>query len=159
MREYLYYQHHQTFFPWSTGGAYVYPLYQVGPYTLIIGVECEFPAVKRKQIALFDTGAELSVAGSELYQLFAEEQVMLAPPVGKTNLHTRLGTFEGNLYRIEVSLTAEWGEALTLEGTFLFCPEWTGPTVLGFHGFLERLRFAMDPNYERVGCIYFAVAD
>jgi len=58
-----------------------------------------------------------------------------------------------------VELTAHWGEPLTVEGTFLFCEHWNGPTVLGLQGFLEQIRFAIDPNYERVGCIYFAAAD
>mgnify|MGYP003555741107 CR=1 FL=1 len=156
---YLYHKNHQTCSYWSTGGAYIYPLHQVGPYKLIIGIECEFSALKRKQIARFDTGAELSIVSDEIYQMFAEEHAKLDSPVGKTRIHTRLGTFEGNLYRVVVSLSAEWGEPLTIEGTFLFCQEWTGPTVLGFHGFLERIRFAIDPNYEQTGCIYFAAAD
>ncbi len=46
-----------------------------------------------------------------------------------------------------------------VEGTFLFCEHWNGPTVLGLQGFLERIRFAIDPNYDQVGCIYFAAAD
>ncbi len=34
------------------------------------------------------------------------------------------------------------------ESTFLFCEDWQGAIVLGFHEFLERIRFVVDPNYE-----------
>jgi hypothetical protein len=148
----LFYQHNQTFSPWSTGGAYVHFLCKTGTHKLITGVECEFPAIRAKQIVLLDTGAELSMVDNRVYQA-CSYQNYLDTPVGTTTINTRLGSFEGTLHRVEVSLTADWGQPLTIEGTFLFCEHWTGPTVLGFHGFLERVRFAIDPNYEQVGGI------
>ncbi|MDM8525826.1 hypothetical protein QUF80_20835 [Desulfococcaceae bacterium HSG8] len=127
-------------------------------HKLVTGVECEFLAIGTKQIVLLDTGAEWSVAGYEIYQSFSDENVSLGSSLGKKTISSRLGSFEGDLYRIDVCLTANWGESLTIEGTFLFCEDWQGPTVLGFHGFLERIRFAIDPYYEKVGCIYFSEA-
>lgn len=153
------YRHNHTIVPWNTGGAYLQFLYEVGPHKLITGVECEFLAIQTKQMALLDTGSELSVVSSEIYELCLQKNVVSETSVGTTNIHTRLGTFAGHLYRVEVGLTAHWGEPLMVEGTFLFCEQWNGPTVLGLQGFLERIRFAIDPNYERVGCIYFAAAD
>jgi hypothetical protein len=150
------YKHNQTVYQWSTGGAYLYPLYDMGSYKLIMGVECEFIAIKERQMALLDTASELSVVGESAYQLFSHKNVFLGPPVGTRIINTRLGNFEGTLYRIEVGLTADWGEDLVIEGTFLFCEDWKGPTVLGFGGFLERMRLAIDPDYEQVGCIYFS---
>lgn len=150
------YQHNHQILPWSTGSAYLHFMYEVGPHKLITGVECEFPAIKAKQTVLLDTGAELSVVDNEIYQAFSYQSASLGAAVGSTTLHTRLGTFQGHLYRVEISLIADWGEPLTIEGTFLFCEHWTGPTVLGFYGCLERIRFAIDPNYEQVGGIYFA---
>jgi len=79
-----------------------------------------------------------------------DENVPLNSPVGKKKINTRQGNFEGHLYRVDMGLTADWGEPLTIESTFLFCEQWQGPTVLGFHGFLERIRFAIDPNYEQI---------
>lgn len=146
----------QTVSQWSTGGAYLYPLYDMGPYRLIMGVECKFVAIRETQMALLDTGSELSVIGESAYQVFLHKNILLESPVGTRKISTRLGSFEGALYRVEVSLIATWGEDLLVDGTFLFCEEWKGPTVLGFHGFLERIRFAVDPDYENVGCIYFA---
>ncbi len=151
---------HQPKVLWSTGGAYLRFLEDFGPHKIITGVECEFAAIPSKQVAILDTGAELSVVSHTIYQwFFYKNLVALGSPVDQVTLHSRLGTFTGNLYRVGITLTAHWGQPLTIEGTFLFCEEWTGPTVLGFHGCLERLRFAIDPNYERVGGIYFAAAD
>jgi len=152
------YKKNQTFSQWSTGGAYLHFLHEMGPYKLITGIECEFVEVNRKEIALLDTGAELSIVGHEVYQSFLDENVPLGSPVGKRTINTRLGNFEGLLYRVDVGLTADWGEPLTIEGTFLFSDAWQGPTVLGFHGFLERIQFAIEPNYEQVGCIYFSAS-
>ncbi len=153
------YGHSQKLIQRYTGGAYLRFLYEIGQHKLITGVECEFPNIQHPQMALLDTGAELSIVSGEVYQLYFQKQVFLGTPVGTTSIHTRLGTFKGSLYRVEVELTAHWGEPLTVEGTFLFCEAWNGPTVLGLQGFLERIRFAIDPNYEQVGGIYFAATD
>jgi hypothetical protein len=150
------YRHNQTISQWSIGGAYLYPLYEMGPYKLILGVECEFLALEKKQMALLDTAAELSIVDNVVYQTFLDEPALLGPAVGTRRINTRLGNFDGTLYRVEVGLKADWGEDLVVEGTFLFCKAWKGPTVLGFGGFLERIRFAIDPDYEKIGCIYFS---
>ncbi len=52
-------------------------------------------------------------------------------------------------FRIQKAETRCRKQTLAMEGTFLFCEDWEGPTVLGFHGFLERIRFAIDPDYEQ----------
>jgi hypothetical protein len=151
------YKKNQSLSQWSHGGAYLHFLHEAGLHKLITGVGCEFIAINTKEIALLDTGAELSIVSYEIYQSFVEENILLESyPVGKRSISTRLGNFEGDLYRVDVGLTADWGEPLAIEGTFLFCENWQGPTVLGFHGFLERIRFAVDPDYEQIGCIYFS---
>lgn len=149
------YQKNRTFSRWNTGAAYLHFLYEGGMHRLVTGIECEFLAIGTKQIVLLDTGAEWSVAGYEIFQSFSDENA-LGNPLGKKIISSRLGSFEGHLYRIDVCLPANWGESLAMEGTFLFCEDWEGPTVLGFHGFLERIRFAIDPDYEQIGCIYFS---
>jgi len=150
------YKHNKTISQWSTGGAYLHFLYEMGSHKLVTGLECEFTEVKVKQMALLDTGAELSVVGSTIYQAFSYENLLSDSSPEKRTISTRLGNFEGTLYRVDIGLTADWGKPLLIEGTFLFCEDWQGPTVLGFHGFLERIRFAIDPEYEQIGCIYFS---
>jgi hypothetical protein len=107
------YSHNESIYQRSTGAAYLHLLYNLGPYRLITGVECEFLEIKEKQIALLDTGAELSVAGNEVYEVFSEKDISLGAPVGTRTIHTRFGRFEGALHRVDVSLRADWGEPLT----------------------------------------------
>jgi hypothetical protein len=63
-------------------------------------------------------------------------------------------SIQGRLYRLNLTLFADEGEDFTFETT-AFVPEereeesWGElPCVLGFHGCLERLRFAVDPQTE-----------
>jgi hypothetical protein len=52
------YSLNDTISQWSTGAAYLHLLYDLGPFRLITGIECEFVEIEKKQIALLDTGAE-----------------------------------------------------------------------------------------------------
>jgi hypothetical protein len=58
--------------------------------------------------------------------------------------------FTGQLARIPVTLFASEGESLTVEATWLICPDWPGPVVIGWKGCLERLRFAIEPGEEGI---------
>jgi hypothetical protein len=40
---------------------------------------------------------------------------------------------------------ADRGTDVTIEATCLALKDWPGPNILGFSGFLERLRFALEP--------------
>ena len=55
---------------------------------------------------------------------------------------------KGSLSRLNVSLLAEpdHGKDLSVDATVAVIPNWPGPVVLGYQGFLERLRFAIDPG-------------
>ena len=63
-------------------------------------------------------------------------------------MSTRLGRISGSLYRINISLLAEenHGYDLTVESSIFVSKDWDGPIVLGYRGFLERIRFALDPG-------------
>lgn len=69
--------------------------------------------------------------------------------------------FRGMLHRLRVTLVAEEGQDLELEGT-AFVPEpepyqsWPWLSFLGFHGCLERIRFAVNPITET---FYFGPAN
>lgn len=63
-------------------------------------------------------------------------------------------TYSGALHRVSLTFPATAGEGLAFEAT-AFVPDlapgevWTLPTYLGWHGCLERLRFAVDPVAEQ----------
>ena len=92
---------------------------------------------------MLDTGAHWTVIGSQTIALLGEE---LGEELGTVKVSTRLGSFPGTLHRLPIQLLADQGEPLTVEGTCLALPNWRGPNVLGAHGFLERLRIALEPD-------------
>lgn len=61
---------------------------------------------------------------------------------------TRLGSMPGRLQRVLVTLIADEGANAEVDATVFVAPAWTGPVVLGYRGFLERLRFGLDPGKE-----------
>jgi hypothetical protein len=71
---------------------------------------------------------------------------------GLVRLSTRVGTYEGHLYRGSLTLLAQEGESLDLDVTFFLSPHWQGGNFLGYEGALERARFAVDP---RANLFYF----
>ena len=64
-------------------------------------------------------------------------------------IDSRLGRFRGRLYRGTTTILAEAGEALDVDTTFFLSPEWPGGNFVGYQGFLERFRFAIDPGLSR----------
>lgn len=67
--------------------------------------------------------------------------------------------WEGRLVRCSVTLVADEGDDLVVEATW-FVPDdsdrhWNHPSFLGYHGSLQRLRFAVDPPSNRM---WFAAA-
>jgi hypothetical protein len=61
-------------------------------------------------------------------------------------MSTRLGTFSGALYSGQVVFEALKGRSLDLEITAFLSPDWQGGNFLGYEGFLQRIRFAVDPE-------------
>ena len=70
----------------------------------------------------------------------------LDPIPGPVVLSTRLGQFHGSLFRGLITVLASSGESLDVEATAFLTPEWPGPNFLGYQGFLQRIRFAVDPE-------------
>jgi hypothetical protein len=70
----------------------------------------------------------------------------LDPIPGRVVLSTRLGQFHGSLFRGLITILASSGDSLDVEATAFLSPEWRGPNFLGYQGFLQRIRFAVDPE-------------
>jgi hypothetical protein len=105
-------------------------------------VTIEFQAISsRDLLAQVDTAAAYSMLELEL----AEQLGVLDGDGEPATVSTRTGTIKGRLERIPVSLVAEEGESLELEATFLVSREWRAKTFLGYTGFLDRIRIALDP--------------
>ncbi|MDM8541408.1 hypothetical protein QUF90_09990 [Desulfococcaceae bacterium HSG9] len=111
------------------------------------------------EIALLDTGAEWSVIGGETAILLEEQ---LGSPIESSRMSTRLGLIDGFLHHVNITLLAgqNSGDNLTVESTVFVSEEWEGPLVLGYRGFLEKIRFALDPGVvpgEQI--FYFGLAE
>lgn len=70
-------------------------------------------------------------------------------------LSTRLGRIRGVLHEMDVVIVAERGDSISVSARVLVAPGWTGPVVLGYQGFLERLRFALDPGVSQDDAWFF----
>ncbi|HHC24032.1 MAG TPA: hypothetical protein ENK58_01260 [Desulfobacterales bacterium] len=68
----------------------------------------------------------------------------------------------GELHRVGITLLTDpgQGDELTVESTTFVSEEWDGPVVLGYRGFLERIRFALDSGVTPGNQIfYFGLAE
>lgn len=130
---------------WSNGYTSFFTGQKSGPWHLPLAVRCRIGTMDLDYLALLDTGAEWSVIGGETAMILEDE---LGSPTESFSMSTRLGKIIGALYRINITLLAEnnCGHDLTIESSVFVSEEWDGPIVLGFRGFLERIRFAVDPG-------------
>jgi hypothetical protein len=94
--------------------------------------------------ALLDTGAEWSIFGGELAEALERDANDERLPIP---MDTRLGRVDGRMYRLDIALLADEGEELRVSASVLLAPSWEGPPVLGYRGFLERIRFGLDPGH------------
>ena len=98
-----------------------------------------------KDLVVVDTGAPWCV-------LSKEQAKELNPDYKNEAIETRClnvrgESTEGVLIRIPITICAEQGEDITIEGT-VFIPEVERdiPNFIGLDGFLNRIRFAIDPQ-------------
>jgi len=108
--------------------------------TAKIFVKVEFPGLEKRFLAQIDTGAAYSMLEAQT----AEELDLFGQKGHTARISTRIGTFNGRLVRIPLTLVADEGTSLDLEGTFFVSREWNGATFLGYVGLLDRLRIALD---------------
>ena len=101
---------------------------------------------------LMDTGGHFCILSPEVVDLIGD----VLSGGETTSLLTAQGRLSGRLYRHRIELLAEKGENLDLEATVLVSPDWRGPSILGYTGFLDRIRFAVDPRTNR---FYFGSLD
>jgi hypothetical protein len=146
--------------PWSHGAASFISEVEQG-HRYLVGVRCRLGAQENEEIAQLDTAAQWSVVGGEI----ADE---LAADLGDIvqehiQMSTRLGLLNGSLrkLRIELLADAEHGVNVEVDATVAVLPDWNGPVMLGFNGFLERLRIGIDPgaDAQAVPLIFFGTYD
>lgn len=95
---------------------------------------------------MVDTAAPWCILESDLGRA-AERHLECLSEIA--TLDSRLGRFTGRLYRGTITVLAEEGEALDVDTTFFLSEEWPGGNFVGYQGFLERFRFAVDPGLNQ----------
>ncbi len=103
-------------------------------------------------LALLDTGATWSILDWEVAELAG-----LHPESGQRIRYSgRWGTIEGSVVPCLFRLPADEGESLEVEGSVFVSTDWRAGNFIGYRGFLERIRFALDPGENR---FYFGPCD
>lgn len=131
--------------PWATGFAKYWIDRTAGQHALPVAVLCRIGRIEAEDYALLDTGAAWSVIGGDLVELISHQ---LTEPGAAVTMSTRLGPIHGELHRLPITLIASEGDDLEVDATVVVSSEWTGPVVLGYRGFLERLRLGLDPGIQ-----------
>jgi hypothetical protein len=97
--------------------------------------------------AMVDTGAPYCILDPEAAAALSVDESSI---IAYDRLTIRGHVFNGGICRLPITLMADRGDGLTIDAT-VFIPSlepgqlWTAPNFLGLGGFLERLRFAVDP--------------
>ena len=93
--------------------------------------------------AMVDTGCPYCIFNTELI-----EALGLASGDGeKISLITPRGRFTGTIQRIPIRLRATQGASLDIDASiYVTEDDWHFGNFLGYTGFLERFRFAIDPS-------------
>lgn len=132
---------------WSTGYA------EFGPkeflfHKVMVCVTCQVENFKRRDPAFLDTGSEFPIIGGELARRLKNRPIERE----RVKVHTWLGDIVGDIVRLTITLIADEGEDLPIESSVLLTEDWDEPEiVLGYDGFLNRVRVALDPGLEPQG--------
>jgi len=94
-------------------------------------------------LAQLDTGAAYSVLEPEIVEAIGAS----SDPGSPARLSVKGLEFDGRLIKIPITLLADEGVALSVDATvFVAANLPPGKNFLGYTGFLEAIRFAVDPQ-------------
>ncbi len=116
--------------------------------TAKIYVQVEPEGLHSVILAQLDTGAPWSILDREIAT--AIDAFEAAGEV--TKVSARSGTYEGKLVKLRVTLLATAGASLDVDATVFVSSDWPWGTFIGYGGFLQSIRFAIDPS---TNSIYF----
>jgi hypothetical protein len=113
-----------------------------GEHTLIVGLLAWVGNSAEQTALLVDTACAFCVVSSQLARDYGWEP---SDDLEILTISTRLGTFEGVIDRIDVTFRGADHSWLAVDCTWIIIDDWTGPTVLGWKGCLERFKFHFEP--------------
>jgi len=92
--------------------------------------------------ALVDTGTPYCIFDTEIVDALG----LVVDDSESLTLRTPYGSFQGTIQRLTIRLVAEEGDSVDVDSSVFVTGDWTYGNFLGYSGFLERLRFAIDPG-------------
>lgn len=111
--------------------------------TAKVFVRIELTGLEAEVFAQLDTGAAWSVLSPDI----ADALGLLDGEGEPIALETKYGRMHGRLETATLTLLADEGDELDVEGAQMFvCRAWPSGSFLGYSGLLERVRFALDPQ-------------
>lgn len=135
--------------PPYTGRVRYLSRYLSDSYSLLVALRCIIGQRVEEDVALVDTAAEWCILPAAVAD---DLGYTLAGASEAVPLSTRFGVLTGSLERIPLRFPADDGASMSIEATWFVSADWPGPTVIGWTGGLERMRFAIDPGEE---ALYF----
>ncbi len=134
---------------WSVGFA---AFSKSGAFNSKVYVKCRIRGKGTTEQARLDTGSTYTLISREVVQAIENELIDCGPG----GLETWEGTVSGRLVKLDMILIAEGGDDLVIkEGLALVSEDWGGPIVLGYHGFLDKIRIAIDPGNNREEQLFY----
>ncbi|MDD9992726.1 MAG: hypothetical protein OXP75_13080 [Rhodospirillales bacterium] len=106
-----------------------------------IVIEADIPI---STTARLDTATPWVILNAEI-----NRRLGLRPSEPMVALNTAVGRMVGSLERFPITLPAEEGDSLEIDATLFVCEDWDRSNFLGYNGFLERIRFALDPRLAK----------
>lgn len=94
-------------------------------------------------LALLDTGGHFCILSREVAALVGET---LTQGLEEVSLMTARGRIRGEIFKHNIELIADSGENLAIEATVFISSDWTGPSVLGYTGVIDRAQIAAAPQ-------------
>jgi len=125
--------------------------------TYPISVQCQLGSMEESHTALLDTGSQYTIISSEIAEVLEDE---LGTPLypDEIRLGSRLGgrRLTGHLHRLDIRLLSlpEYGADLEIAAKVIVVENWHH-IVLGIIGFLEVLRFGIEPSRDSL--MYFGL--
>ena len=134
--------------PFAVGAASYYDSAEPGvaAHEPRIYIRIELAGTGIELLAMVDTAAPWCILEPHLAAAVADHLEELPREAA---ISTRLGRFSGKLYLGTTTILAEKGEGFAVATTFFLSPEWPAGNFVGYQGFLDRFRFAVDPGENR----------
>jgi len=143
---------------WTTGASRI-ELLDSSPANCFypMSIMCQLGSLEEDYTALLDTGSYHTLIPGEIAELI-EGDFGQKLSIDEIRIHSRLGggTKQGHMYELPIRLPSlpEFGCDLEVRAKVLVLEDWSH-IVLGVNGFLEALRFGIDP--ARDSMIYFGL--